>query len=143
VVFEMRSLVFLFAAFLLLAHTGCRKTEHVGSRAIANTIDAHDAFANARTESEKRDVVIAIFDAGLIKKWTSVESVDRIFGTSFYSARNEILPGRKTRIGVVRFSAPAHLPSDGTAAAVTGWYFAVEFDRNGTILRYYLSNAGK
>jgi hypothetical protein len=88
-------------------------------------------YVRAQTEFDRRAVCLRAIDEGALITYRSVSPVDEIFGTHFASN----LPVKKEAIrkANVEFSDPK-------AAAHSGWLLAIEYDTQGTLLNYYLTN---
>lgn len=96
------------------------------------------AYRAARTENERRSVCLAAIDAGVIAQGRSVAVVDALFGTSY---ARKLPPSRKLETGFVAFHPSASSGSEALQTASIGWYFAFEFDSEGKLENYYVSNA--
>jgi hypothetical protein len=107
--------------------------------------DKMQAFAKdykeAKSEQKKLQLCIDAIDQGLIYLGGPVENIDKIFGTTY----SKKLPttGQELKTGVVDFVHLAPPPSNDIQAAFAGWYLAFEFDQQGRIRNYYLSNLYK
>jgi len=102
-------------------------------------------YERATSEYERRAICLQAIDQGAIFRTGPVSAIDEIFGTNFGSN----LPTKKEikRTVVVHFAQPTTpVPSpDGRAVArgYTGWFLVVEYDYNGDIQNYYLTNLHK
>jgi hypothetical protein len=83
-----------------------------------------------------------VMDAGLIRQWTSVQVVDRIFGSTFYKDRKKLRKGHSTW-GTIDFSTQPVSALDSEATKRVGWYLAIQYDSNGIVQNYSISNANK
>jgi hypothetical protein len=99
------------------------------------------AYRAARTEFERRAVCLDAIDAGVLARGRSVAVVDAVFGTTY--ARKLPPEGGGLETGVVDFHPPPPSPSDAVQVAYIGWYLAFEFDSDGRLQNYYLSNVHK
>jgi hypothetical protein len=102
-------------------------------------------YEAANSEHERRAVCLRAIDDGLIRQGGSLSVIDEIFSTQFVSK----LPNGNEAISkeVILF-APQFVPPprpDGRAAGVdyVGWYLAFDYDQNGVIQNYYLTNLHK
>jgi len=79
----------------------------------------------AQSEAQRRDVALRAIDEGVIQTFphVPVSTLDAIFGTHLDSTKK---PGT----GVINF----------TPAAGSGWFMSVDYDRDGAITNYYLTN---
>lgn len=100
-------------------------------------------YGLASSEFERRAICLRAIDEVVIFRTGPVSSVDEIFGTKF--ATN--LPSKREnkRIAAVDFATQSEsVPSDDTVAkSHTGWFMAIEYDYNGDIQNYYLTNLHK
>ena len=99
------------------------------------------AYRAARTELERRAVCLEAIDEGVVARGRSVAVVDAVFGTNY--AKKLPRPGGELEWGVVDFHPLPPPPSDTISAAREGWYLAFEFDSEGTVQNYYLSDVHK
>lgn len=100
-------------------------------------------YAAARSPLERRSVCIDAIDEGVIDRGAPVAVLDEIFGTAFSRKLPSASEGR--RRDLVLFS-PQSEPPPGpptVASGYVGWYLAFEYDSNGLIQSYYLSNLHK
>lgn len=99
-----------------------------------------------QSEHARRAVFLRAVDEGVIRRGAPVSSMDGIFGTHFAS---QLPTGNGGNISKeVALFAPQFVPpprSYGRAAGVdyVGWYLAVDYDQNGVIQNYYLTNLHK
>jgi hypothetical protein len=100
-------------------------------------------YSAATSEFERRTICLQSIDQRAFFRTGPVASIDEIFGTHFAAK----LPTKKEsrRIGTVEFApaAPVLPSADGThekAPGSKGWFMAVEYDYNGQIQNYYLTN---
>ena len=98
-------------------------------------------YANATSELDRRAVCLRAIDEGAIYRTGPISLVDEIFGTHFAST----LPTKRDKkgIGVIDFAAQPQNGPSNEAVAHTGWFMAVEYDDNGDIQNYYLTNLHK
>jgi len=82
----------------------------------------------AQSEAQRRDVALRAIDEGVIRTFPHVHisTLDDIFGTHLASTVRSGKPGT----GVVNF----------TPTPASGWFMAVNYERDGTITDYYLTN---
>lgn len=99
------------------------------------------AYRAARTDSERRAVCLEAIDAGVVARDHSVADVDAIFGTTYATK----LPrkGSGLEVGVVDFHPTPRSGSNAVASGNSGWYLTFEFDSDGRLQNYYLSNLHK
>jgi hypothetical protein len=103
--------------------------------------DCAKSFKEATSEQKRLQLCIDAINQGLIYRGGPVGNIDQIFGTDF--SKKVPTAGQPLTRGVVDFVNPLPPPSDAVAAAHTGWYLAFEFDYQGSIQNYYLSNLHK
>ena len=99
-------------------------------------------YKTASSEQQRLQLCIDVINQGFIYRGGPVGNIDQIFGTAY----SKTIPakGQPLESGVVDFGNPLPPPaSDTVAAAHTGWYLAFEFDQQGSIQSYYLSNLHK
>jgi len=79
----------------------------------------------AQSEAQRRDVALRAIDEGVIHTFphVNISTLDDIFGTHLASTKK---PGT----GIINF----------TPTPASGWFMAVDYDRDGTITGYYLTN---
>jgi len=82
----------------------------------------------AQSEAQRRDVALRAIDEGVIRTFPHVHisTLDDIFGTHLASTVRSGKPGT----AVVNF----------TPMPESGWFMAVNYERDGTITDYYLTN---
>ena len=70
-----------------------------------------------------------------------VSTVDEIFGTQLQST----IPTKKqrTQTGFVDFTSRSAIASGIQTSPASGWFMAVEYDAEGNISNYYLTNLQK
>jgi hypothetical protein len=99
-------------------------------------------YEAAESETERRDVALRGIDEGVIQTFgpVHVSTIDTIFGTHLASE----LPTRKEiqRKGIVDFVPSTASQKDGASVA-KGWFMAVEYDHDGSIANYYVTNVRK
>lgn len=104
-----------------------------------------ERYAAAKSESERREIGLRAIDEGVVKTYGPVSTIDELFGTHMVSQ----LPTKKEgkRIGVVNFVSPVPIsPSPEVKAEAAGqdrWFMAVEYDYNGNLKNYFLTNTQK
>lgn len=129
--------------FLSNIHKGMSSSEE--HRETLSAADLKRSYESAKSYNDRRTTCLRAIDDGTIVTTGPISLIDEIFGTHFASH----LPTRKQlrRIGVVDFMSPALLSSSPAETAVgaghTGWFMAVEYDYNGDIQNYYLTNLHK
>lgn len=102
-------------------------------------------YRAAGSEQERRAVCLRAIDEGAVYRGGSVANVDQIFGTHFASdlpAAGQIKSGKP----ILFATQPSPSPRpDGFAEAVpyVGSYLAVDYDHEGKVQYYYLSNLHK
>jgi hypothetical protein len=150
----------LFVLFAVVVFPGCgvsqpsepSKRTALASPSVVQTekkgmqpADLKKRYMSATSEDERRAICLQAIDAAAFVENGPVSAVDEIFGTNFASK----LPTKKegTRDGMVYFAdqPPARKPADGLIQqrAFVGWYLLVQYDHNGEIQNYYLSNLHK
>jgi hypothetical protein len=85
----------------------------------------------ADSESQRREIALRAIDEGVIQTFppVNVSIVDTVFGSHLAST---IATGKqRTQTGIINFGSGS------------GWFMAVDYDRNGTITNYYLTNIRK
>jgi hypothetical protein len=112
----------------------------------ASAADLKQLYQAAKSESERRAVCLRAIDEGLIHSGVHISLIDEVFDTHFA----EKLPtGQVPSQGAaVNFApqAPSTPKSDGgvmQASDYVGWYLALQYDQQGNVLKYYLSNVHK
>ena len=102
-------------------------------------------YRSAGSEAERLSLCVRAIDKGIISRYGPVKAVDTLFGTSF--AMDLPTKAESPRTGIVHFAPVLDPPKDSRAGAVSsvyqGWYLAVQFDFEGNIESYYLSNLHK
>ena len=86
--------------------------------------------------------IYGAFDSGLVKKWGNVSDFDREFSTDL-SRQCALSPGGDGEWVVFDLEKQTPSPRDKEAADAHGWYVAINCDKDGVILDYYLSNSRK
>lgn len=100
-------------------------------------------YETAQSEVERRAVCIQAIDEDAVSTYMPVTAVDALFGTHLASQ----LPTKKgaIRTGIVEL-APATqttAPDKYKARTSHGWFLAVEYEHDGNIANYYLTNVRK
>jgi hypothetical protein len=98
------------------------------------------AYRAARTEFQRRSVCLDAIDSGVVARDRSVAVIDAVFGTTY---GRKLPSGNELETGVVHFHPPLLSDSDSAASGYIGWYLAFEFDSNGRLQSYHLSNLHK
>ena len=100
-------------------------------------------YGSATSEFERRAICLRAIDEGVIFRTGPISSIDEIFGTKFAAD----LPTKREikRIAVIDFAVETKsAPSDDTVArGHSGWFMVIEYDYNGDIQNYYLTNLHK
>jgi hypothetical protein len=93
----------------------------------------------ALSDDERRAVCLRAIDEGVITTFRKVAGIDEIFGTHLAPELPTKNEGR--RIVRVDFNPPdAVAAQDKGSAGSKGWYFSVDYDDQGEIRNYFLSN---
>jgi hypothetical protein len=100
-------------------------------------------YRAAGSEQERRAVCLRAIDEGAVYRGGPVANVDQIFGTHFASeqpAAGQIKSGKP-----IFFATQPSPSSDASAVAVpyVGSYLAVQYEHEGKVQYYYLSNLHK
>jgi len=97
------------------------------------TAELKRLYEMAGTEQQRRDIALRAIDEGLIQTFppVNVSTLDSLFGTHLATTMPTKKRGSLT--GVINFASPSG----------SGWFMAVDYDRNGTITNYYLTNLHK
>jgi hypothetical protein len=102
-------------------------------------------YETATSERDRRAVCLRAIDENAIHRGGSVSTIDEIFGTHFALELAEEKEG--VRHAFVLFADQVSLPprADGRAEGVSyrGSYMDLDYDSNGAIQNYYLSNLHK
>ena len=109
-------------------------------------IDPAEEFAakykRASSERERLAICIDVIDRGLISVGTSVKTFDAIFGTKLM--KQLPAPGEPFEKGGIDFAEQLKIEKDNAQQVpYVGWYCQIEFDNQGTIRSYFLSNMSK
>jgi hypothetical protein len=98
-------------------------------------------YEDAKTIEEQRAVCLQAIDDGAIFTTGPISSIDEIFGTHF-AAR---LPTRqkRRRAGVIQFLPAKAVDLNNKKKATSNWFLFVEYDYNGDIQDFYLTNIHK
>lgn len=102
-------------------------------------------YRAAGSEQERRVVCLRAIDEGAVYRGGPVANLDQIFGTHFASelpAAGQIKSGKPILFATQLSQSPT---PDGIAEAVPyiGSYLAVQYDHDGKVQYYYLSNLHK
>jgi len=97
-------------------------------------------YKRASTETQKRDVTIALIDAGLLYVGSPVSDLKDIFGGDL---RDMDLDEKGDRLAIVNFVRPKPPPVPMASPIVTGWFLSVTYRTDGAVVRYCLSNESK
>jgi hypothetical protein len=99
-------------------------------------------YKRASTERERMAVCIEVIDKGLISVGASVKTFDAIFGTKLM--KQLPAPGEPFEKSGIDFAEQLKIEKDNAQQVpYVGWYFQIEFDHQGTIRSYFLSNMSK
>ena len=100
-------------------------------------------YEAAQSEAERRAVCIQAIDEIAVATYQPVSTIDAIFGTHLASQ----LPTKKEaiRTGIVELapSTQTAAPDKDKARSSYGWFLAVEYEHDGNITNYYLTNVRK
>jgi hypothetical protein len=106
-----------------------------------------EKYKMSSSENERLQLCIEAINERLIYVGGSVHGIDRLFGTEF--SKKIPAKGKGTETQVIDFEKQTGLCPDGLRgndtyqAGLIGWYLAVEFDDNGMVLNYYITNIHK
>jgi hypothetical protein len=95
-------------------------------------------------DSERKKLLLCLdaIDQKLVYRGGPVASIDQLFGTDYH--KRVPAKGQPMETGVVHFATqPPPPPSNDIAAAYIGWYLVFEFDSQGKIQNYYLTDYHK
>ncbi len=98
-------------------------------------------YKRASSERKRMAVCIEAIDRGLIHVGGSVTVFDGIFGTKLSKQLPE--RGEPWEKGGVNFAEQLKTEREDEQTPFIGWYCQVEFDDQGTIRSYFLSNMQK
>src|SRR5882762_3746951 len=102
-------------------------------------------YGAAKTERDRRAACLKAIDGRLIDRAGPVSKVDQIFGTHFASELPD--KGEAIKHGFILFADQLSLPPrpDGRAEGISysGSYLDIDYDTNGAIQNYYISNLHK
>jgi hypothetical protein len=104
--------------------------------------DLQRLYSSSGTAEERRRLCLQAIDSSLIVTTGSIALIDRIFGTNFRSR----LPSKREVQRTVRIPFGSQIRSStnsketSDASPVSHWFLAVQYDYNGDIQNYYLSN---
>jgi hypothetical protein len=101
-------------------------------------------YQSAGSEQRRRTVALRAIDEGTVYPGGPVANLDQIFGTHFASelpAPGQIKSGKPILFATQ--PTPLATPERVEAIPYVGSYLAVEYDHEGTIQYYYLSNLHK
>lgn len=112
----------------------------------APAADLKQLYQAAKSENERRAVCLRAIDEGLIHSGGPVSLIDEIFGSRFA----EKLPkGQEPSRSDAVYFTPQASSTPKPDARVTqasdyvGWYLGLQYDQQGNVLKYYLSNVHK
>ena len=144
----------LLVGMLLLSCCACvqKKGEQIPPVSNSKDVKLEPSIAElrrlyeaAQSPNERRAVCLRAIDEGVIQQDRPVSTIDAIFGSHFAAD----LPTGKERIRRewILF-APQYSPPPGEsevteAHAYVGWHMDFDYDSDGTIQNYYLSNLHK
>ena len=98
-------------------------------------------YRAAVSEKAKMAVCIEAIDAGLIKHGTPIQTIDWMFGSTL--AKNIPVERDRTQKGAINFARQREARSEAVANPYVGWFLGVEFNSEGRVIRYCLSNSPK
>lgn len=97
-------------------------------------------YETAQSEAERRAVCIQAIDEVAVATYQPVSTIDALFGTHLASQ----LPTKKEaiRTGILELapSTQTAAPEKDKARTSHGWFLAVEYEHDGNITNYYISN---
>jgi hypothetical protein len=99
-------------------------------------------YEAATSEHERRAVCLRAIDEGVVHRGGPVASLDAVFGTHFAQE----LPTSRESLRIARINFGAFTPSPVASEAAVGWagwYLQFEYDTEGAITKYHLSNLHK
>jgi hypothetical protein len=103
-------------------------------------------YEAGKSQYERRAVCLRAIDEGLIRRGAPVSTIDEIFGTRFASD----LPTKEetTRETLIKFAdqfSPPPVPEGHVTQGVAsvGWYIAIDYNYDGAIQNYFLTNLHK
>jgi hypothetical protein len=99
-----------------------------------------DAYKHANGEIEKRTVCLNFIDAGLLYDGAPIADVRKVFQPDFEEMGMDL---KSNRQAVVHFVPPKVTSSPLEPGVWTGWYLALTYWPDGTIMHYSLSNEDK
>lgn len=99
-------------------------------------------FASSDSEEERMAICINLIDLKIVRRGCQIVTIDQAFGTTL--SKRIPRKGQPMEKGTVDF-VKQKFDSRNLAVSVghTGWYLAVEYDSNGAVQNYYLSNLHK
>jgi hypothetical protein len=108
-----------------------------------STSELKKLYRGATSEIQRRNVCLEVIDSGAIIRTGPVATVDEIFSTDF--AKNLPTKQEIRKTGVVDFDVQTESTAKEMAEATghKGWFLAIEYDFNGEIQNYYLTNLHK
>lgn len=115
------------------------------SKGRTSILELRGLYEDAQSERERRAACLRALDEGVIHTYGPVSTIDALFGTQLASQLPTEKEGKRT--GVIDFVS--HVPISPNpevkteAAGQNGWFMAVEYDYNGNIQNYYLTNVRK
>jgi len=127
----MKSFALIFILATLTADGSINPVEELAAK-----------YKRASSERERMTICIEAIDRGFVHVGGSVKIFDAIFGTKLA----EQLPerGEPWEKGGVHFAEQLKIEKDNVQQIpFIGWYCQVEFDDQGTIRSYFLSNMHK
>ena len=109
---------------------------------VASQMDELSAkYKHAVSEEKRMGICIDAINRGLVSRGCSIKAFDSLFGSTL--SKDVPAPGQPMERGTLNFGDQPTPESDDVAVPFVGWYLAVEFDSNGLIQNYYLSNLHK
>ena len=98
-------------------------------------------YRKAKTEFQKRDVCIALIDAGVLYDGSPIADVKKVFQQDFLDQGPA--DHVNDRLTMVDFVPPKHSTDTRVSTFETGWYLSITYrETDGSVVRYCLSNLG-
>jgi len=108
-----------------------------------STADLNKLYGSASSELQRRSICLQALDSGLIFRTGPISAVDEIFGTNFAKELPTKREARKTAVVDFEMQVQPREKEMAEAAGHKGWFLAIEYDYNGEIQNYYLTNLHK
>jgi len=97
-------------------------------------------YKRATGEIEKRTVCLNFIDAGLLYDGAPMADVRKVFQQDF---EDMDMDEKSNHLAIVHFVPPKRTSSPLQPALWTGWYLALTYRPDGTVMHYSLSNEDK